>query len=80
MELGDYTKSIVAGIVSLGASLQVAQVQGGITSGEWATSVVGALIAGILTWSVSNTGTYAWLSNQEKLLTSFTKSNNPSSP
>lgn len=69
MALGDYNKAIVSGIVALGATLQVAQVQGGITSTEWISAFVGALITGVLTWSVSNTGTFAWLDNQIKTVT-----------
>lgn len=80
MAVSDYNKAIVAGIVALGAALQVAQVQGGITGTEWASALIGALITGLLTWSVTNSGTFAWLENQEQLLTSFAKAQTQKPP
>lgn len=67
MNLGEYTKALVAGIVALGVSLQTAQ-PGGINGNEWASSVVGAIIVGTLTWAIPNSGTYAWLDNQLKII------------
>lgn len=55
-KFGQYTKAIAALVTAFYASYQIADADHVITAYEWRTIVIGALVAGALTWALPNSG------------------------